>query len=220
MKHWWILFLALPALAETNTVEMLRGAKLQKPKKPDLVVGVNAVAGGVAQPGWPIIVTTDETAPANLKPRVTDEQNKEVPVTFERVKDSWIAGEAATQTLKPGRYHITLAPAGDLRIESGDLLVGDSDADALGLLKIQRALLTGHDDEALAEADRHPKSMDAWVAKGDILLHRDQPDEALIAYEKAFALMKEGENLPLMKRWQAAFFRSLVKRGVVTPAAP
>jgi hypothetical protein len=214
-----LLLSASLTFGATDAPVMMRGAKLAKPKDPDLVIGVNAVAGSVAQPGWPIIVSANKTVPASLNIKVTDEQNKEVAVAFERVNDFWIAGE---NTLKPGRYHITLVPAGDMRIESGDLLVGPSDADLLGLLKIQRALLTGKDDEALAEAERHPESADAWIAKGSILLGKDLPDEALAAYDEALKLRnpKAGENLALMARRRDAFFRSLEKRGVVPPKSP
>jgi hypothetical protein len=225
MKHCWILFLALPAFAAKPEKTML-GAKLADAKPPamTIVVGANAVAGGVAAPGWPIIVSAatddDKPVPAGLNIKMTDDKDKEVAVTFEPVKNHWIAGEAATTSLKPGRYHITLVPAGDMQIESADLRVEAGDDDSLGLLKIQRALLTGHDDEALAETERHPKSADAWIAKGDILMAKDSPDEALKAYDKAFEMYgpKAGENLPLQERRRAAFFRSLEKRGVLTPA--
>lgn len=225
MKHWWILLLALPAIA-AKPEKMMLGAKLGELKPPTItiIVGVNEVAGGIAEPGWPIIVSAatddDKPVPAGLNIKVTDDKDKEVVVAFESVRGYWIAGEAATKALKPGRYHITLLPAGDARIESGDLRVEPADDNLLGLLNIQRALLTGKDDEALAEADRHPKSPDAWIAKGDILMSKDLPDEALQAYDSALKLSRpaDGENLPLMERRRAAFFRSLEKRGVLAPA--
>ena len=224
MKPLWImLFVAPLAFGETPSPTMMRGAKLSQPTPPSMtiIVGANSVTGGVAAPGWPIIVSAamldDHPVPANLKVRMTDGNGQEVVISFERVKDYWIAGESVTKALQPGQYHISLVPAGDLRIESGDLLVGPADADALALLKIQAALLTGKDDEALAEAGRHPENVDAWIAKGDILLDQDLPDEALAAYDQALKLRdpEAGEDLPLMKRRRDAFFRSLEKRGVV-----
>lgn len=232
MKRLLILLLIpVAVVAEPpKKADMMRGAKLGEVKPPamTIVVGANEVAGSIAAPGWPIIVSAatgdDKPIPANLNVKMTDDKDKEVTLAFERVKDFWIAAESATKTLKPGRYHITLVPAGDLKVESGDLRIepaGDSRADTLGLLKIQRALVLGKDDDALAEAERHPQNMNAWIAKGDILMGKDLPDEALAAYDKALKLRKpsDGENLALMERRRTAFFRSLEKRGVLTPAA-
>jgi predicted Zn-dependent protease len=90
------------------------------------------------------------------------------------------------------------------------------------LLKIQKSLLLGKDDEALAQTDQlttsDPANADAWIAKGDILMGKDLPDEALNAYEKALDLVKETDNEPLFieERHRAAFFRSLEKRGVLS----
>ncbi len=234
MKPLWILFLLLVpiaplAIGQTNQPPMMHGAKLRKPQSPviPVVVGANVLAGGVAEPGWPIIVsaamTDDKPIPTGLDVKMTDDKDKEIAMAFERVKDFWIAGESATKTLAPGRYHLTLVPAGDLKIESGDLRVeapNPERADTLGLLKIQRALLLGKDDEALAETERFPQSIDAWIAKGDILMARDLPDEALKAYDGALKLRKpsDGENLPLMMRRRTAFFRLLEKRGALPPA--
>lgn len=224
MKPLWIMLFVAPfAFGESPAPTMMRGAKLSKPPSPamTIIVGANALAGGVAAPGWPIIVSVampdDRPVPANLNLKMTDGTGKDVAIAFERVKDSWIASESATQALPPGQYRITLVPAGDWHIESGDLLVGPADADALPLLKIQAALLSGKDDEALAEAGRHPENVDALTAKGDILTDQDLPDEALAAYDQALKLRdpEAGEDLPLMKRRRAAFFRSLEKRGVV-----
>ncbi len=230
MKRLLILFLIpVAVIAEPpKKADMMRGARLGEVKPPamTIVVGANEIAGSVAEPGWPIIVSAatddDKPVPANLNIKMTDDKDKEVAMTFERVKDYWIAPESATTTLKSGRYHITLVPAGDLKVESGDLRVepaGDSRADTLGLLKIQRALLLGKDDEALAEAERHPQSIDAWIAKGDILMAKDLPDEALKAYDEALKLHKDadGEPLFILERRRAAFFRSLEKRGVIPP---
>jgi tetratricopeptide (TPR) repeat protein len=228
MKRFLILLLLAPLVTgSTNRTARLRQAI---PPGQTLIVGANAVTGGIAEPGWPIIVSAafgdgkDAPLPANLKVKMTDDNHKEVAVAFERVKDFWIAGESTTKSLKPGRYVVTLTPAGDIQIKAGNLNVepaDDSRADTLGLLKIQRALLTGKTDEALAETERHPKSMDAWIAKGDILMSKDLPDEALNAYDKALELQDpEDEMLALQKRRQAAFFRSLEKRGVIPPAQP
>lgn len=221
MKRVLILLLLAPLVTGATN----RSSRVRAPGQ-TLIVGVNAVTGGIAEPGWPIIVSAafgdgkDAPLPADLKVKVTDDKGKEVAVTFERVKDYWIAGENA---LHPGRYDVTLTPAGDLKSKAGSLNVepaDDSRAEMLGLLRIQRALLAGKTDEALAETERHPKSMDAWIAKGDILLAKDLPDEALAAYDKALTLQDpDDELLALHKRRQAAFLRSLEKRGVTKPAA-
>jgi tetratricopeptide (TPR) repeat protein len=137
----------------------------------------------------------------------------------------WIATESATKDLAPGRYHVSFEPVEGLRIESGDLIVEETNpehASWLGLLNIQRSLLLGKDDEALAEADRltvsDPGNADAWIAKGDILMGKDLPDEALKAYDKALELQEKEDSEPLFleERRRAAFFRSLEKRGVLS----
>ena len=256
MKSYPILTLLLLVTAtvtfsQDKKLEMMRGAKLNEPKPPAamMIVGVNETVGSITEPGWLIIVSAtllpEEGAapavvPSNLKVKMTDEKDKEVTLSFEAVPPPaksdeeptfyWLAAEAATKSLAPGRYHITLVPVkGELKgleIESGDLRVVEMDparSGLLGSLKIQRSLLLGKIDEALAEAERlitaDAENEDAWIAKGDILMMKDKPDEALKSYDSALALHKDADSEPLfiLERRRAAFFRSLEKRGVIPP---
>ena len=222
-----------------------------KPPSMTMVVGANETVASIAEPGWPLIVSaallTEKGAtaklPANFKVKMTDDKDKEVAVAFEPVPRPaksddgetfyWLAPETATKGLTPGRYHITLIPdkgeLKDLRVESGDLVVVEAKPDrsnSLGLLKIQRALLLDKEDEALTETDglikSDAKNADAWIAKGDILMMKDKPDDALEAYDRALELHKPTDSEPLfiLERRRAAFFRSLEKRGVIPPAKP
>ena len=248
MKRYLFLFftflvIASPSFGQDKQPEMMRGTKLNEPKAsiPTIIVGVNEIIGSVAEPGWPVIVSAamlseDESAaefPSNLKLKVTDESDKEVPLAFEAVPQPngkrnqlfWIASESATQGLTSGRYHVTFEPVQGIAIESGDFQVVVANPEhsaSLGLLKIQKSLLLGKDDEALAEADRQVTSdaqnTDAWVAKGDILMGKDLPDEALKVYEKALEIAEKDDWEPLFiqERHRAAFFRSLEKRGVLS----
>lgn len=236
-----LLFLISPAFAKDENSDMMRGAKLEELQPPAvaLVVGANENIGSIAQAGWPVIVSATmlseegepTAAPTNLKLNLLDEKDLPVPLVFEPVSRPagdetqlfWIAPESATQKLAPERYHITFEEIAGVRIESGDLIIEEANPEheeLLGLLKIQRFLLLGKDDEALAEADRlttsSPKNNNAWIAKGDILMSKDLPDEALEAYDKALELKKEDELLSLEQRRRAAFFRSLEKRGVLS----
>lgn len=249
MKHFWIFLLVLfvaatVAFSQDKQPEMMRGAKLNEPKLPvaTMVIGVNEIVGSVAEPGWPIIISAamlpEEgvvvAPPTNLKVKMTDEKDIEVTLAFEAVsqpatsdedpKFYWLASESATNSLAPGRYRITFEPVAGWAIESGDLRmveINPERAGSLGLLKIQRSLLLGHDDEALAEADSlttsDAKNTDAWIAKGDILMTKDLPDEALEAYDKALEQHNETDSEPLFiqERRRAAFFRSLEKRDVI-----
>lgn len=238
------LFAVSPAFGQDKQPEMMRGAKLSdlKPPAATLVIGANEIVGSIAEPGWPIIISaalmTEEgvtaTPPANLKLKVSNEKGIEVPLAFAAVPQSaqsgeepkfyWLAPESATQGLTPGRYNITFEPVEGFAIESGDLKVvpADKEHDAeLGSLKIQRSLLLGQDDEALAEADKltisDAENSNAWIAKGDILMGKDLPDEALVAYDKALEIEEKTDSEPLfiLERRRAAFFRSLEKRGVM-----
>jgi hypothetical protein len=244
-----LLVTATVAFCQDKKPVMMRGAKLGEPKPPvtTMIVGVNETVGSIAEPGWLIVVSaallpeegaTPAAVPSNLKVKMTDEKDKEVILSFEAVpppansdeepKFYWLAEEAATKSLSPGRYRITLVPdKGELkglRIESGDLRVVEADParnGLLGSLKIQRSLLLGKIDEAIAEAERlttaDAENEDAWIAKGDILMMQDKPDEALKAYDSALALHKDTDSEPLfiLERQRAAFFRSLEKRGVI-----
>jgi tetratricopeptide (TPR) repeat protein len=119
---------------------------------------------------------------------------------------------------------VTVNSVDGFGIQPGKLVVGKAnleDSSSLGLLKIQRALLLGNDSDALAEADRlisaDSQNADALIAKGDILMSQDKPDEALEFYDQALEIqMKSGdEPLFLEERRSAAFSRSLEKRGVL-----
>lgn len=246
MKRIYILFfvmLLIPSLAfggKVDESQMMKGAKLSEPQAelPTVVVGGNTIIGNITQPGWPIIINASMSGeedpalevPANLKVKLLDQNGNAAAVNFEPVtrEDNsqrfWIAPETATQNLAPGQYTITLEPEDGLSIESGELEV-ESNPDAislLGLLKIQVSLLTGKDDEAMAEANqliaKDPENLNAWVAKGDMLMFQDLPDEASVAYETATELQaKTGhESVYLQERMRRAFFRSLEKRGVIT----
>jgi predicted RNA polymerase sigma factor len=61
--------------------------------------------------------------------------------------------------------------------------------------------------------------MEAWIAKGDILMLKDNPDEALAAYDRALELHRKAGNEPLaiQVRRRQAFTRILEKRGVTSP---
>ena len=245
MKRIYILLftmLFLPSLVfgKVDESQMMKGAKLSEsqPELPTISVGANTVIGSVAQSGWPIIISAAMSSeegpapevPAHLKVKLIDQNGHEVPMNFEPVPREdksqrfWIASETATQNLTLGQYTITLEPADGLTIESGELDV-ESNPDAapsLGLLKIQLSLLTGKDDEAMAEANqliaKDPGNLNAWIAKGDMLMSKDLPDEASSAYETATELQaKTGqESIFLQERMRRAFFRGLEKRGVIS----
>ena len=239
-----LCFLASPAFAEVKESDMMRGAKLGEvtPPKASIIVGANESVGSIVEPGWPVIVgmtvLSDEepgpALPSNLVPIVTDNDGEPVTIAFSPVPAPagsdpsqmfWIAAESATPDLAPGRYQVSVVPVAGFAIESGHFTVVEptpENAGMLGFLKIQRAILGGQDDEALAECDRQiaadPENANVWIAKGDILMARDLPDEAADAYEKALALemANDSESLFIQNRLKDAFFRSLEKRGVLT----
>jgi tetratricopeptide (TPR) repeat protein len=244
-----LLFAATAAFGQDKQPEMMRGAKLNEPKisTATMVIGTNEIVGSIAEPGWPIVVSAallpEEgeavTMPGNLQLKMTDENGNKVLLAFvavpqpatsdEEPKYYWLASESETNGLVPGRYHVAIEPVAGFAFESGDLLVMKANPERgglLGLLNIQRSLLLGQDDEALAEADRLTTSdagnVDAWIAKGDILMAKDLPDEALEAYDKALEQQKATDSEPLFiqERRRAAFFRSLDKRGVIPTRPP
>jgi hypothetical protein len=255
MKPFGMFLLALllpvsPVFGQQQKLEPMRGARRGERmlSAATLVVGANDLAGGKAEPGWPIVISASllpeggppARVPPNLVVKLTGEGGKKVELAFDPLSRPagdgavetlfWLASEAATKALVPGRYRVTLVPdKGELeglRVESGGLRVvgaGHDRSGALGLLRIQRALLLGNLDDALAEATRlaaaDEKNTDAWIARGDILMMLERPDEALAAYDKALAAFdsKAGEALPLLQRRRAAFFRSLEKREVIQP---
>lgn len=232
-------FLAAPAFAEDNKPEMMKGAKLADIKPtPAIIVGANEVAENIVEGGWPIIVsvtmlsedTSSIPVPNNLQPKLLNENNNSVPLNFNPVVSEnnetkfWIVSESETQSLTNGSYIISLEPVEGVTIHSGELVVSATNPEhAAGLnnLKIQKLLLQGKDDEALTEAHNQTtndtENVDAWIAKGDILMGKDLPDKALKAYEKALEIAEKTENEPLFiqERHRAAFFRSLEKRGVI-----
>ncbi len=242
MKRNLILFfiffsVSLSAFALDKKIEMMRGARLNEEKPPavSIIVGANESIGSIAQAGWPIIIAATSISdgesralPANLNVIVTDDKDQRVTVAFDPVPAGsdeaqlfWIA---ATQTLSPGRYHVSVEPSAGFAIESGYLTIVEANSEhdkLLRLLKIEQLLLFKKDDEALAECDRQiaadPENSNVWIAKGDILMMRDLPDEAADAYEKALALEMANDSEPLFiqRRHKDAFFRSLEKRGVL-----
>jgi hypothetical protein len=253
-RVWPWLVLSAAAFGAVKEPEPMRGVKRGEPRPAVavLLVGVNDIAGSIAEPGWPLIVTAtrnpdDKQAttpiPPDLAVRLTDERGTSVTMTFEpapipagnETTRAWLAAESATARLAPGRYHVSLAPVqGELsgwRIESGDLQFLTPNPERRGLLghlKIQRLVLLGKVDDALAEADRmiaaNASDQAAWIAKGDLLVVKDQPDEALQAYDRALSLHAKTEREPIaiQARRRAAFMRSLEMRGVITlpPRAP
>ena len=246
MKRIYILLftmLFLPSLVfgKVDESQMMKGAKLSEsqPELPTISIGANTVIGSVAQSGWPIIISAamsseeDPTpdVPDNLRVKFIDSKDKAVPVNFEPVKRQdksqrfWIALEQGTQELTPGHYTITFEPVDNFNIEPGELTVeskSDKASSSLALLKTQVLLLTGKDKEAMGQADeliaKDPNNLDAWIAKGDMLMSQDLPDEASRAYEKAMELQAQSgqESIFLQERMRRAFFRSLEKRGVIS----
>ena len=236
------LILISPAFGQVNKSEMMRGAKLSEPKAstPTVVIGANELAKNMAEPGWPIIVSaamlsedgSTVSVPNNLQIKMINEKSGQgVQVNFEAVSAEgkeetrfWIASESETNNLTPGNYIVTVQPIERIVIQPADLVVTERNPDnaaALNDLKIQKFLLLGKDDDALAEADRQvnadAENVNAWVAKGDILMGKDLPDEALKAYEKALEIAEKTDDEPLFiqERHRAAFFRSLEKRGII-----
>ena len=225
-----------------------------QPALPTLLISINDSVGSIAEPGWPLVVSATRMAddksaavplPSNLRLKLTNERGMEVPIAFTPVARlpasetpkglTWLVAEDATSRLGPGIFRVTNAAApGEStgwRVESGEFQLVTSNPERsplLGHLKIQRAVAGGKIDDALAEADRliaaNARNKEAWIAKGDLLMKKDQPDEAVQAYDSALSLHAKTEREPLaiMTRRRSAVFRSLEKRGIVTPkpAAP
>ena len=139
----------------------------------------------------------------------------------------WLAGETATRSLAPGSYRIAAAAdaAGStsVRVLRGSLEVevaGPTPDRRLSLLRLQRALLLGSPGDALAEADRMiaADSTDAvaWEARGDLLMERDLPDDALQAYTRAAGhdLNPRAVGPDIARKRKQAFLKGLEKRGV------
>lgn len=248
MKRPWLLAvvsivtLSLSAPGQDAKPAPMRGVnRSAPPPSPTLVVGINASVGTIAEPGWPLIVTatTNHTPPvpsipSDLRLKMTNETGGPVALNFEPITPPpsptaeparyWVAAESDTSRLVPGRYRIALeSGTSGWRLESGEIRILSANRERAGLLpllKIQRFLLQGRDDDALAEADRelsaNPNNLQAWIAKGDMLMKKDDPDNALAAYNRAQNLLGEGGSFPLLRRQKAAHTRSLEKRGVFT----
>jgi len=257
MKRPRLIFFAVLAVAGLACGQMadrapMRGVKRgdAPPSRPTLIVGINAVIGTVAEPGWPLIISATPAAgqpaptlPADLAVRITSENGGTVALTFEALAApatppaepgrTWVAGESATGELAPGRYLVTIvsgasAPAG-WNVESGEIRIlapAPERRSRLSLLKIHLALLRGREDDALAEADRaiaaNPRDAAAWVAKSDVLMRKDDPDSAVEALDRALDLHRgdKVQPFPILRRRHAAQLRALEKRGVVAPASP
>jgi hypothetical protein len=224
-----------------------RGEK--PPSLPTLIVGINAAVGTIAEPGWPLIVSVAPSAdgpatppamPTELEIRIATENGAPVALRFEALPPPatppvepgryWVAPGAATAQLTPGRYRVTVvSPSGvppGWSVEAGEIRVlspAPERKPRLSLLEIHHALLRGRIDDALAEANRatgsNPRDAPAWVAKGDVLMQKDDPDGALAAYERALNLHRgdKVQPYPILRRRHAAHQRALEKRGVVAP---
>ena len=239
---FFVMLLLLPSFAfgEVDESQMMKGTKLSEPKLklPTVVVGGNTIIGNIAQPGWPIVINAAMSVeddgsvtevPSDLQVKLIDQNGHKVPINFEHVQREnksqrfWVASETVTQNLVAGQYTITFEPKSGLDIEPGELDVQSNpdNASSLGLLKIQLFLLMGKYDEAMAQADglivKDPGNLNAWIAKGDMLMAQDLSDEASTAYETAAELQaKTGqESLFLQERMSRAFFRSLAKKGIL-----
>lgn len=229
---------------------MKRGAA--PPSLPTLIVGINAAIGTVTEPGWPLLVSATPTVdgqatspplPTGLDVRIATENGVPVALRFEPLIPPatpptesgryWVAQGSATQQLAPGRYRVAVvSPTGvppGWRVESGEIRVlapAPERKSRLSLLEIQLALLRGQIDDALAAAVRatssNPRDATAWVAKGDVLMQRDDPDSAVDAYDRALDLHRgdKVQPYPILRRRHGAQQRALEKRGVVSPPAP
>jgi hypothetical protein len=210
-----------------------------------IVLGANEAAGRAAEPGWPIVVSAlfepdsaHAVVPKTLTVRITDSTGRVIPVAFEAgpvQRDSsgwvhwvWLAGEVASGGLAPGQYSVTVdvAPADTTLWVSPGVLrvveVGKGKPAGRARLLIQRALLRGRDEEAMAEVNRlvlaDPTDEGAWVTRGDLYMAKDLPDSADASFNRALAL-HHGEALDLWQRKRAAFQRLLEKHGVLaTPS--
>jgi hypothetical protein len=251
MKSLWRLTLlsivgpTFAAFGQDAKPSSMRGVnRSAPPPSATLVVGINASVGTIAEPGWPLIVTatTSNTPPvpsipSDLRLRMTNETGGAVALNFQPITPPpsstaeparyWVAAESDTSRLAPGRYRIALeSGASGWRLETGEIQILPASPERAGLLpllKIQRFLLQGRDDDALAEAGRelsaNPNHVQAWIAKGDILMKKDDPDNALAAYTRAQELhgQRGSESFPILRRQKAAHTRSLEKRGVLEP---
>jgi hypothetical protein len=188
-------------------------------------------------------VIKDATAaapfPSDLRLKMTNESGSVVALNFEAIPPPtgtvseparyWLVAESETSRLAPGRYRIALlSPATGWRIEPGEIRVLAPEPGRAGLLpmlRIHRLLLQNRADDALAEADRelaaNASNLQVWIAKGDILMKKDDPEKAVEAFERARNLHLIGgrDSYPILRRLKSAQTRALEKRGVMTPQA-
>jgi hypothetical protein len=239
------LLTAAVSFGQTKQVDTMRGVNRGQAKPPAaiLMVGINESVGSIAEPGWPLVVSvtkaaddvsTQATLPSNLQLKVTSENGATVSMAFTPVPLPatnttaatlfWLAAESATTSLPAGRYSVSVAPLTGWQMESGNFQIvprAPANTRLLRFLKLHRSVLSGQTDNALAEADQLIAASDhdkeAWIAKGDIFMLKDQPDEALQAFDRALSLHKKTDREPIaiMTRRRAAFMRSLEKRGVL-----
>ena len=220
-----------------------------QPPAATLVIGVNAAIGNISEPGWPLIASaawlpdersTPPTLPPNLQLKVTNEAGTVIPIPFEPVPLSaaasgdphryWLAPESATARLVPGRYRVTAVSSTGVipgwKIDAVDFQVLAPNPErkaALSLVKMHRAVLLERPDEALAEAERgltvNAREIQLWIAKGDLLMKKDDADSALDAYDRALSLQRKlgRASFPLQQRRKDAHVRALEKRGVIPP---
>jgi tetratricopeptide (TPR) repeat protein len=235
-----LCILSCPLFAQDKKPERMKGVQLSEPQKkmPTIVIGANELAEHIVERGWPLIISIAVLSedqepldvPNNLKLILRNEKDEAVAVKFDPVSTDnketrfWIVAEEETKTLTPGNYMVTLEPVEGMTIQPAELevvLPNPEHEEAFNNLNIQKLLLRGQTDDALAEADRqiakNGENINALLAKGDILMDQDLPDEAIKVYTKALALAEKEDTEPLfiIERHRAALFRSLEKRGVI-----
>ena len=242
-----LVLMTVAALAQTQPAKSGSGRRppVAAPNG-TLLIGINDMVGRIAEPGWPLIVGATKypddnatvTLPAAFTLRLTTTSGTAVDIRFEAVPPlanestsyHWLVSESATTQLSPGSYRVS-AVAGQpqltgWRVEPGEFKIVAPDPERKGLLnhlRIQRFMILGKTDDALAAAEQltrdNANDADAWIVKGDIHMTMDQPDNALAAYERALKLQENSgrEPIAIMSRQRKAFQRSLEKRGVLTP---
>jgi len=219
--------------------------------KPALILGANEIVGSLALPGRPLVISAllvpgaDSTGPivvplpAGLVIRLTDERGAAVTIDFAAIASTppstnagadapqqayWLADEAATLRLVPGRYRVTADAGPAIRVSSGNLVVEAAGTGAerrAAFIRIERGMLLGRLPDALNEADRlvaaDSTDADAWEARGELLLADDRSEEASTAFSAARRVERDAaiETLELARRQRAAIFRTMEKRGRV-----
>jgi hypothetical protein len=190
-----------------------RAPRTPRPAPPTIIVGANECVESATQAGWPLIVTallvpgTDSTgarivpATPTLVVRLLDARGTSVPLALAAIPPvaeeggdtqwCWLAGEGDTRTLASGTYTITADPGAVtvvLRVVTGTLVVGAAgspDDRRRKILRAQSALAAGHDDEAVAEADRmiaaDSTDVSAWHLRVDLLMRAGRSGDALTA---------------------------------------